>query len=468
LDVKRYVGVPAARWRLVLVSVLVGTAVAAWVASSLTSTYAARTQLFVSTEGVPADPSQTYQGGLFSQQRVLSYAPIVSSPAVAKAVIEQLRLPYGIRQLQQEIHASVPADTVLMDVTVKDRSPRRAKAIADAVGQQFPRFVDTLEAPSGGKSSPVRVSVASQARIPTSPVSPQKGVYVALGGLVGLLLGIGAAVALEAVDSRVKIEDDVAGMVGAPVLASIADDSRAGRRPLVVLHDPFSVQAEAYRRLRTNLRVLSVDRDLRSVVVSSAVASEGKTVTVANLGISLAQAGYTVVLVDADLRAPNLAAVLGLSPHVGLTDVLVDDFPLRQALQAWSDGLPLEVLASGRQPPNPSELLGSQRFASVLDSLTERADLVILDAPALLPVTDAAILARVTSGLILVTRVRSTRTQQVQTATETLRAVDEGVLGVVLNRSRVRGAWRLRASYPPFARDMKVGAAADRPLDVPS
>jgi succinoglycan biosynthesis transport protein ExoP len=442
--------------------------VAAGIALSLTSTYAARTQLFVSTGGAPADPSETYQGGLFSQQRVLSYASIVSSPAVAKAVIEQLRLPYGIRELQEEIRASVPAGTVLIDVTVEDRSPRRAKAIADAVGQQFSRFVETLEAPSGGRSSPVRVSVTSQARIPTSPVSPQKGVYVALGGLVGLLLGIGAVVALEAVDSRVKSEDDVAGMVGAPVLASIADDHRARRRPLVVLHDPFSAQAEEYRRLRMNLRVLRADRGLQSLVVSSAVASEGKTVTVANVGISLAQAGQTVVLVDADLRAPNLAVVLGLSSDAGLTDVLVDDFPLRQALQAWGDGLPLEVLASGRQPPNPSELLGSQRFATVLRSLTERADLVILDAPALLPVTDAAILARVTSGLILVTRLRSTRSAQVQMATQTLRAVEEGVVGIVLNRSRIRGAWRRRASYPRLARDVKVGAAADRPLDVPS
>src|SRR5207245_4869465 len=139
------------------------------------------------------------------------------------------------------------------------------------------------------------------------------------------------------------------------------------------------------------------------------VASEGKTLIVANLGIAFAQAGCRVVLVDADLRRPKLAKLLGLSSTVGLTNVLVENVPVLDALQTWQDELPLEVLSSGQQPPNPSELLGSQRFASTLSTLTDRADLVILDAPAVLPVADAAILGRVTSGVILVARVASTR-----------------------------------------------------------
>jgi capsular exopolysaccharide synthesis family protein len=142
---------------------------------------------------------------------------------------------------------------------------------------------------------------------------------------------------------------------------------------------------------RTNLRVLGVDRGAHSLVISSAVASEGKTLIVANLGVAFAQAGYRVILVDADLRQPKLAEVLGLSSTVGLTDVLVDMTPVEVALQTWRHGFPLEVLVSGSQPPpNPSELLSSERFASVLGLLTNRVDVVILDAPALLPVTTAA------------------------------------------------------------------------------
>jgi Mrp family chromosome partitioning ATPase len=159
-------------------------------------------------------------------------------------------------------------------------------------------------------------------------------------------------VALRRSTAGVKSEDDIAGM-SATGARRIADDSRARRRRLVVLHDPFSAQSEAYRRLRTNLRVLSVERGLRSLVVSSAVAS-GQDGHCRQSRISLAQAGYTVVLVDADLRAPNLAVVLGLSQHAALTDVLIDDFPLSQALEAWGDGLPLEAPASGPHLNRPT------------------------------------------------------------------------------------------------------------------
>jgi succinoglycan biosynthesis transport protein ExoP len=446
MSLQQYVRVLRAHWLLIVVSVLVCTVAAGLLAWTRPAIYAARTQLFVSTPGVPADLSQTYQGGLFSQQRVLSYAQIVSSPAVAEAVITQLSLPENVRQLQGKIRASVPTDTVLINVTVRDRSPQRARVIADALGEQFSSFVNALETRPGDRNSPVKVSVASRAQLPTHPVSPRKSVYLAFGVLAGLVLGILGAVLREALDKRIRGEDDAAAIAGAPVLGSIVEDPDADSRPLIVVNDPFSLRAEAYRRLRTNLGVLSVDHSLRSFVVSSAVPSEGKTLVVANLGIAFAQAGYRVVLVDADLRLPKLAEVLGLSSTVGLTNVLVDDVPVEAALQIWPDGLPLQVLGSGPHTPNPSELLGSQRFATVLEQLTDRADVVILDAPALLPFTDAAIVARMTSGLILVTRVASTRTDQLQTATESLRAVDERVVGVVLNRLPARGTSRYLSS----------------------
>jgi succinoglycan biosynthesis transport protein ExoP len=464
MDLQQYVRVLRAHWLLIGASVFVCTVAAALLAWTRTPIYAAGTQLFVSAPGVPADLGQTYQGGLFSQQRVLSYAQIVSSPAVAQAVIRQLGLSESVEELQGKIRASVPKDTVLIDVTVKDRSPQRARAIANAVGDQFSSFVSALETRQENRSSPVKVSVTSRAQLPGGPVSPRKPVYLALGVLLGLVLGAGGAVLREAIDKRIRGEDDAAAAAGAPVLGSIIEDPAAGSRPLIVMNDPFSVQAEAYRRLRTNLRVLSVDHNLRSFVVSSAVASEGKTLIVANLGIAFAQAGYRVVLVDADLRSPRLAEVLGISAPVGLTNVLVDDMPVEAALQTWPDGLPLEILGSGPKPLNPSELLGSQRFATLLDALTDRADVVILDVPALLPVTDAAIVARVTSGLVLVTRVTSTRMAHLETAAESLRAVDEPVLGVVLNRLPTRRAWRY-LSYG-FAPDRGTGNGAPFATDA--
>jgi succinoglycan biosynthesis transport protein ExoP len=232
MELNQYVALLRAHWLLVLVTVgacLVGAGLLAW---TRTPTYAAQTQSFLSTSGPGADPSQTYQGGLFAQQRVQSYAPIVSSPAVTKAVIEQLGLHESVRQLQAQIQASVPTDTVLLDITVKDHSPRRAAAIANAVTTHFAAFVGTLENPQGGRRSPVKVIVTSPADVPTAPVSPRKPVYLALGALFGLLLGIGAAVLRETLGKGTRTEDDAAIIARAPGLGGIADDPEADRRPL--------------------------------------------------------------------------------------------------------------------------------------------------------------------------------------------------------------------------------------------
>jgi succinoglycan biosynthesis transport protein ExoP len=438
MDLRQYVRVLRAQWVLVVLSVLVCTGAAAALAWTRTDVYEARTQLFVSTGGVPSDLAQTYQGGLFTQQRVRSYARIVSSPAVAQAVVQRLHLSESVPSVQDRITASVPMDSVLIDVEVRHRNRRTARAIANAVGDYFPTFVNNLEQPARGQASPVKVSVTSPARLPTDPVSPRKRLYLAVGILAGLMLGVGGALVREGLDKRIRSDDD-ATVLGAPVLGRIGDYRKAKKRPLVVASNPFSASAEAYRQLRTNLRALNVDDGLRSLVVSSAVSGEGKTLVVANLGFAFVQAGYRVILVDADLRSPKLAKTIGLEPPKGLTDVLLDNVPLDDALRSPSD-LPLDVLASGPRPPNPSELLGSRRFATVLQELMERADIVILDSPALV-VTDAAILAQLTSGVLLVARAASTRTDQLENAADSLHAVGDRVLGIVLNRVPAGNRW---------------------------
>ena len=181
--------------------------------------------------------------------------------------------------------------------------------------------------------------------------------------------------------------------------------------------------------MRTNIRI---GQGLRSLVVSSAVSSEGKSTVVANLGIAFAQAGYRVVLVDANLRRPALARMLGLSSGGGLSDVLVGKIDVQDAVQKWRPGLALGVLTSGAPQPNPSELLGSQRLAAALEALTQQADVVILDSPPLSEFTDAAVLAKMTSGVLLVTGLGSIHAEQLEDAAESLRAVDANTLGVVL------------------------------------
>ncbi len=420
---------------LILVTVLVCTAGAGAYAWTREDVYAARTQLFVSTPVTPANltPSEVYQGGLASQARAESYARLVSSPKLAEAVIQRLGLQRSVQFVQSAISASVLPETVLINVTVEDPSAAQAKAIANAVGAEFPTFVNDLESGSGstpGKQSSVHVSVSSPAELPKSPESPSKVLYLIVGALLGLVLGIGAAILREMFDRRIKDDTAIEAVAGAPVIGYIARDRHAATRPLVVVEDSLSVEAEAYRRLRTNLRVLTIEHNRHSLLVTSAVAGEGKTLIAANLAFAFAQAGHRVVLVDADMRSAKLSEMLGLSGGLGLSDVLSG--AASETLHVERN-LPLSVLSSGSLLANPSELLESDRLASLLDSLMTRADIVILDSPPLLPVSDAAIIARASTGVLLVTRATSTQTDQLNAAADALAAVGKQPIGAVLN-----------------------------------
>jgi polysaccharide biosynthesis transport protein len=446
MDLKEYVRVLRAHLFLIVAAVVVCTGAAALLVLTETPTYAAHTQLFVSATGASADLSQTYQGGLFAQIQVQSYAQIVSSPAVLSGVVEQLGLSESVQKLQSEITASVPTGTILINVTVRNPSPERARAIADALAVKLSSFIPTLDAGQDHGSSSIKVSVTVPAELPTHPVSPRKTVDLTLGVLLGLIVGVGGAVAREAFDRRVRDENDVARITGTPLLGVLDENPKAGRERLVLMDDPFSFDAEAYRQLRTNLLAVSVERDLRSIVVSSPADCHAKTLVAANLAIAFAQAGHRVVLIEADLRRPKLAEVLGLASSEGLSDVLADGLPVDTALQNWRDGLPLLVLGSGPLPPNPSDLLGSQRLVTLLETLADSGDLVILDAPPLLPVTDSVILARVTSGVLFVTEVGRSRTADLEMALEALRPVDAHVLGVVLTGVPTRRSGRYSRS----------------------
>ena len=450
MDLWQYARVLRAHWLIIVLSVLTCTGVAACVALTSPPTYAAETQLYVSSSTSDTDPSSadSYAAILLSQQRAVSYTPLVTSPNVVLGVNKRLGLSLSLEQFRTKVSAERPEGTALINVTASAQSPQSAKAIADAVAEVFPSFVKGLEAANGAQN-PVTVVVASPAELPSRPVAPRKALSLILGALVGLVLGIVAAVIREALSRRIRSSEDVTATTGLPVLGSIGAQTRARREPLVVLNDPLSAHAEEYRRVRTNLRALIGDRKGRSFVVSSATANEGKTLVTANLGIAFAQAGHRVLLVDANLRQPGLAELMGMTSAVGLTDVLSGEVPVGHTLRAWRNDLPLDVLGGGVQAQNASELL-SQRFAEVLQELTERADIVIVDTPAVLPTTDAAVIARLTAGAVLVARAGSTRAHQFARAVSSLYTAESLVLGVILNRVGLRGAGRhYGAEYGP-------------------
>jgi capsular exopolysaccharide synthesis family protein len=460
VDLRDYALVLRKRWRLIALCTLL--AIAASLAATLAATpmYQASSQLFVSTaSGADGNIAGLQQGGQFAQQRVKSYADIVDSENVTDAVVRDLGLEVSGRQLAEQIEASAPLDTVLINVDVTDADPVRAQAIANAVAERFSVVAPELETPEGEEMSPVKVSVVRTAELPETPVSPRPKLNLALGLLVGLAVGVGAAVLRETLDTSVKGAEDVQEHLDLPTLGLIAYDPEAGKRPLIVHVDPQSTRSEAFRQLRTNLQFVDIDHKPRSIVVTSSVPQEGKSTTTCNLALALTQAGLKVILVEADLRRPRLAEYLGMEGAIGLTDALVGRAELDDLLQPWGDGR-LQVLASGPTPPNPSELLGSHQMGELMREMERRADLVLLDAPPLLPVTDAAVLTAHASGAIVVVRSGHTTREQARRAVEILRAVDAHLYGAVLNMVPTKGPGAYKYGYYGY------GYAATGPIDT--
>lgn len=417
---------------LILLIALLGAGAGAAYASRQTTTYESHSSVLVSVQsaGTVGDAST---GATYAQQIVKTYADVATKPFVLNRVIESLGLRTTPAALAEDVTVTAATDATLITVSVRATSPDRAAAIANGVSQQLGRTVDAVTPTTTGQSSLVKMTVVEGARPDPVPVSPNWALIVAVGFIAGAALTIAVVVLRAAFDTRVRRTEDAQAAVDRPVLGRITRSSAVRKHPLIVRHDPHGRVAESFRTLRTNLQYLDVDASSQSIVVSSPSAGEGKTTTAVNLALTIADAGARVVVVDADLRRSQLGAALELETAVGLTDVLVGRVTLDDALQGWGDGA-LMVLPAGATPPNPSELLQGPAMANLLHALEGRFDVVLIDAPPLLPVSDAVILGTRTAGTILVCAVGATARGQLREAADKVEQVGGRVLGLVLTK----------------------------------
>ena len=291
-------------------------------------------------------------------------------------------------------------------------------------------------------SSANALTVVDPATPPREPSSPRVLLSTLLAALVGLLIALGIAYTLEYLDDTVKSSEDVEAATGLATLGTVikmkGDGGRSEIYRLATLLYPRGPAAEAYRTLRTNLEFAAVDEPVRTLLVTSSIPGEGKTTTASNLAVAFAQAGRRVILLDADLRKPGVHKVFDLPNAAGLTSLLrTDDVAIDDVVQATEEER-LQVITTGLLPPNPAELLGSNRMKTILERLVAAADLVIVDSPPLQAVTDAAILSAITDGTLLVIDAERTRRGAAGHGREALAKADARVLGVALNRISAR------------------------------
>ncbi|HET7489524.1 MAG TPA: polysaccharide biosynthesis tyrosine autokinase [Acidimicrobiales bacterium] len=390
-----------------------------------------------------ADIANAYVDTYIQYRRNTALKDLLDAQTEIQAKIDEKQR--AIDAIDAEVAAAPPADRP---------SLAQAKSFerSSLANQQslFRSQVDQLQVSaslSGGGAD-----VLTPALPPHEPYAPKVAQILVLSLVAGAMLGLVVAFASDFLDDSIRGEDDLErAQFGLPILGSIPVVKgwrRESAAKLVSLGDPSSAAAEGYRGLRTAMQFLAIDRPLRVVQVTSPAVSEGKSTTAANLAVALARAGRHVVVMCCDLRRPRVHEFFGISNDVGLTSVLMGEASLDQALQRPpGDGLPLEILASGPLPPNPSELLSGRHFAEVLALVRERADVVVVDSPPVLPVSDAAVLAGLVDATVLVIRPGRTRRRGVRMALAALGRVNATLVGIVLNGVRRAGSYGYGRDY---------------------
>lgn len=430
-ELRRVAGLVRRDWWVAILSLVVLSLLAVIFSLLQTPEYKSTASLYV-TAGNDANAQSAYQGSLASQQRIASYARLVTTDGIIDQGLRDAGINKTVAEAKTSISATTSPDTVILYVNAKDPDPTVAANMANSVAESMVSYVSKLERPSAGGEPLAKLTVVNPAIPSASPVSPTTFRNTLLGGALGLVLGIAFILARDRLDTRVRTESDVLNVAASTVLGSVPRSDGAVVDGLADFSVGADAAAESYRRIRTNLSFVGVDSPARTILVTSTDAGDGKTTTALNLAAAIAEAGSRVLVVDGDLRRPSLAGRLGLAGGIGFTDLLRGRTLAEDSIQS-SGYEGLDVLCSGAIPPNPGELLASQRAGDVLAELSKKYDYVFVDSPPMVPVSDASILSQWADGVILVVRSGATTAERLRDTVSQLSMIKAVLLGSVLN-----------------------------------
>jgi receptor protein-tyrosine kinase len=385
-----------------------------------------------------------------AQTNVISITAVAATPARSATVANAYANAFVNYQQAVAINNLTQAETHLRSqIKSITKQIKQLRATSNTASEQSALInqqavlneqLTQMQVNSAGETS--GLVLVTPAQPPTAPSSPKPTEDGALGLVAGLILGLAGAFIRESLDDAVATKEVAEEFGGATVLAAVpmVNSWKKRDKPLVVsLARPMSPAAEAYRSLRTSLQFARQERDLHTILITSPAAAEGKTSTLSNLGAMFAQAGQRVVLVSCDLRKPRLGQFFGIDEKAGLTTAILGEQPVEELVQAVPGDDNLWLLGSGELPPNPAELLNGRRIQEVFTALRELFDLVLIDSPPVLPVTDSVVLAKDADATLLIVAAGQTSRSDLQRAAEKLSQVNARVVGLVLNETTRQG-----------------------------
>lgn len=451
MDQIDYVAALRKQWRgAVGVAVAVFTVVAAYTFTD-TPLYTATSETFFAVDS-GRTITDIAVGSNFTEQQVDAYARIATKPAVLGPAVDDLNADgyaFTVTDLAGMVEVNVPAGTIIA-VSATHPDPDTAADVSNVVSARLADVVATLTPQQEDGSNTVQSTVVAAAVPPAGPSSPNWLLNLAMGFVLATAGGAVFAFVRERFDTSIREQCDIRDVTKLPVVAAITDAGKdepgADEDRLYTVTHPRGPRAEAIRRLRTNLQFTTLDGKDSTFLITSSLPGEGKTTTALNLAVTLANADRSVLLIDADLRKPRVAEYAGVDGEVGLSNVLVGHVDVRDVTQQWGDSS-LMILPSGPVPPNPSEVLGSKAMLNLLEAAGQHFDVVIVDGPPLLPVTDAALLSKSVSGTVVVAGAGTVRKPQLRAALSTIEQVGGHVVGVVLNRVSAKSQAGSYGSY---------------------
>lgn len=431
MELKEYFHILVKRLKLIIIITLCFTIVSGLVSVFLIKpVYKSDISVIINqTKGDSANNAQNYNDLIMYQKLVKTYAEFAKSRMVGEHVIEGLNLDLKVTELQEMLTVTPKGDTEFLTLSVKASDPKLAQDITN-------QYAKSLKAVSAEVKKVDNVQLLDEAILPQGKDSPRVSLNIAIAFFLGLMVSVGLAFLLEYLDNTLKSKEDIERISELPVIGLLPFDETlaSGKaQQLITYTNPKSNTSEAYRTLRTNIQFSSLDRDLRTLVVTSTKPGEGKSTITSNMAIAMAQSGKKVLLLDCDLRKPTIHKKFGVTNVKGLTNVLLKDKKFEDCVLITKQEN-LHVVTSGPIPPNPSELLGSNKFKILLKHLSSIYDVILVDAPPALIVTDAQILSSVCDGTVLLTSYGETEKEALLEGKSLLTKVNSNILGIILNK----------------------------------
>ncbi len=448
IDLKRLMGVLLRKkWIIAGMSVLCALVTFVFTFYFVTPTYESSAVFYVNNSSISLGDVGISQGDITARKGLVSsYIVILRSRTTLELVIDYADANMTTGQLNSMISAEAVDDTEIFQVTVTSEDPYEAERLANAIAVTLPKRITTI-------IESTSANIVDTAIVATSPSAPSYTKNTLLGFLVGLALSVCVIVLRVLFDVVIRTEEDVTQICDHPILSAVPDMTLShkggyyygrerrsaslsdSKEPVLIGPGISFAAAEAYKLLRTKLQFSFVDeKSCRILGVSSALAGEGKSLSSINLAYSLAQLDKRVLLIDCDMRRPSLSAKLPIQKIPGLSNYLTHQVSTGEVIQKYTDEeCGFDVISSGRNPPNPIELLSSQRMLSVLEEFRAKYDYIIMDLPPVGEVSDAMVASKLADGILLVVRQNYCDRISLSTALKQFEFIDTRILGVVMN-----------------------------------